>query len=334
MPSMARDRIRQSDLRQALDAHLRGLPADAPLRNVIARPEIEATLVEFDSADVLAVKTQRSYRRLGRVALWAMMIGAIVGALVLLPIDPWLAGWRRRAIEGLQALALVLTFAAVAWIALRQSILQWMQCRSEAERLRAEVFRAILRAGIDVKELLPAALACFRHAHLDWQLNFFRRRGIQHRKAAGLATPYNVAGYLILAFAVCLGVAGLVSLAADMGLAVWPSVKTAIQRLLPHEHARWQLGLGAVASSILAFASARTFMDQDDRNAACYALTAEKLGNLRDRDLRSAEEAADSGRAAEVMAFCEAVQGILDAEHLAWRFARPPGVPIAPKPHL
>ena len=75
-------------------------------------------------------------------------------------------------------------------------------------------------------------------------------------------------------------------------------------------------------------------MDQDDRNAACYGLTAEKLQSLRDRGLRSAEEAANSGRPAEVMAFCEAVQGILDAEHLAWRFARPPGVPIAPKPQL
>jgi dihydroorotase-like cyclic amidohydrolase len=76
-------------------------------------------------------------------------------------------------------------------------------------------------------------------------------------------------------------------------------------------------------------------MDQDDRNASCYALTAEELQRLKDSNLRSAENAAASGNVAEVMAFCENVQKVLDAEHLAWLFARAQSiVPVAPKPSL
>lgn len=323
----------KSDLRQALDAYL-NKPEGEPLRSIVAAREIEERLAEFDRADAIAIRKQRSYRRLGRFALWAMMTGAVVGALVLLPIDQWIAGRPRKIIEALQALALILTFIAIFWIGIRQSVGQWMQSRAEAERLRADFFRAIMRAGADGRDLLSPALACFRDAHLDWQLGFFKRRGLQHRQSAGHATPYKIVGYLLLALAVCLGVVGLVNLADDFGLSPWPPVKTVAQWLLPSEHERWQLGLGAIASSVLAFASARTFMDQNDRNASCYALAAAELERMRATDLPKAEVAAESENVTDVMSFCEKVQKILDAEHLAWLFARPPiDVNVVPKPN-
>lgn len=311
-----------SDLRQALDLFLRK-PEAEPLQAVVSSSEIEGKVAQFDQLDATAIKKQRAYRRLGRFALWTMMVGAIVGALMLLPIEQWIDGRPRKLIEGFHALALILTFVAILWIGWRQSVGQWMQARAEAEKIRAEVFRAIVAVGADRKELLAPALACFKDAHLDWQLGFYQRRGGQHRSAAGLATPYRIAGYLLLALSVCLGAIGLMNLAEELGVSLWPSVKTAAQGLLPTNHGRWQLGLGAIASSILVFASARTFMDQNDRNAACYALAAEKLQHLKSAELPKAERAAQSGSYSDVRAFCEDVQRILDAEHLAWLFTPP-----------
>jgi hypothetical protein len=321
------DRSRRSDLRQALDQHLGGSPG-TPLRTVIRSPDIESRLVRFDAADQVAIKEQGSYRSFGRFALWATMIGTVVGALLLLPID--LAEWPRRIVEALHALAMILTFIAVFWISLRKSVSQWMQARAEAERARADVFRAILRSGAGANELLAPALACFKDAHLDWQLNFFKRRGAQHRQSAGNAAPYRVVGYALLTAALFLGFVGIAHLATELGW--WPELKSTLQSLPLHEPGRWQLGLGAIASSILAFASARSFMDQDDRNASCYALAAVELERIKRNDLAKAEAAAAAGNVADVLAFAERVQTILDAEHLAWAFSRPTGMVIG-DPH-
>jgi hypothetical protein len=328
MPINARNRNDKSDLRQALDKHLRDLPADALLLRVIASPGIEEKLAAFDRADAIAIRKRKSYRRFGAFALWAMMTGAIIGALVLLPIEFWSKGWPRRMIEAVQALALVLTFLAVMWIGVRQSVGLWMQARAEAEAIRAEVFRAIVRAGADAKELLPQVLACFKDAHLDWQLAYFERRSDEHRRSAGRVTPFRVVAYLLSAASVLLGCVGLINLASEFGFS-WPPLRTAAQWFQPEESGRWQLGLGAIASSVLAFASARTFMDQDDRNASCYKATAAQLQRIAREEFPTAGAAALAGQVGTAMAFCERVQTILSAEHLAWSFARPPDDPRA-----
>jgi hypothetical protein len=320
---MAKHSDKKSDLRQALDLHLRKVPADAPLRTLLASPEIEDKLREFDAADATAIKEQRSYRRLGRFALRAMMVGALIGALALLPLDKWIIGLPRRAIEVVQALALVATFIAVMWSGWRQSVGQWMRSRAEAERLRADVFRALMQqAAADANRLLSPALACFKDAHLDWQLGYYRKRGREHRRAAGNATPYKIVAYLLTGISVVLGIIGLVNFAAELGFSL-PHAASWIRSLAVPNSGRWQLGLGAMASSILAFASARSFMDQDDRNASCYELAAKELERLGGDDLPRAEAAAREGRAGEVLAFCERVQAVLSAEHLAWIFSRP-----------
>jgi hypothetical protein len=223
---IARDRRKKSDLRQALDRHLRKLPADAPLHNIVSGPEIEDKLAAFDRADAIAIKRRRSYRRFGRFALWAMMTGATIGALVLLPIENWISGRPRKLIEALQAFALILTFIAVVWIRLRQSVGQWMQSRAEAEAFRADVFRGIMRAGADSKELLVPAFACFTDAHLA-------TRFLQNAEPASSirrpATPYNVVGYLLWPFASVLSGRTW----RRTWLSLWPSLKAVAERLLP-----------------------------------------------------------------------------------------------------
>ena len=210
----------QSDLRAALRLHLGKLPENAPLRGVIASDPIQKLVDLFDKADATAIKEQRTYRRLGRMALWATMAGTVVGALVLLPIDRWTTGWPRLVIQGLQAVALTLSLVATLWVGWRQSVGRWLRARAVAEGLRGDAFRAIVQAGADARDLLVPALACFKDAHLDWQLAYYTRRGAQHRRSAGNTAPYKLLGYLILAVAVVVGAVGFLNLVANFRLGV------------------------------------------------------------------------------------------------------------------
>jgi hypothetical protein len=327
---MPDDRSTTSDLRQALDMHLRGKPEDAPVRALFAAPAVVGKLAAFDAADAIAIKEQRAYRRAGRFSLWCMLIGALVGAMALLPLGAWIDGLPRKAIAALQALALVLTVLAMIWISWRRSLGRWMRARAEAEALRADVFRAILQAGV-AEAQLSAALDCFKDAHLDWQLGYYKKRGGQHAQAAGSATPYKMLAYLLTGVSILLALVGLASFAADVGFSI-PHVSNWLQWLAIPESGRWQLGLGTMASSLLAFASARSFMDQDDRNASCYELAAAELDRLLASDWEKAVAAARDGRAGDVIAFCERVQSVLSAEHLAWIFARPRDAVIVAPP--
>src|SRR5262249_9964033 len=159
---MAQVVSRQSDLRQALQLHLNKLPADAPIRSVVTSEPIQKLLKSFDKADAEAIGEQRTYRRFGRLALWATMAGTVVGALVLLPIDQWATGWPRLVIQGAQAVALMLSLIATLWVGWRQSVGRWLRARAGAEGLRGDVFRSVIQAGERERELLAPALACFK----------------------------------------------------------------------------------------------------------------------------------------------------------------------------
>jgi hypothetical protein len=320
-----------SDLRQAIDLHFKRYP-DSLLQAAIATPNIQTMLADFDKADQTALHEQRSYRRFGRFALWAMLIGTIIGAVALLPITIY--GGLRSLLEAIQGLAMISTFVAVIWIWFRRPAGHWMQSRAVAETLRGKIFVSLIEAGAQAKELLAPALYCFRDAHLKWQLGYYRKRGPQHRRAAGHLTPLRVAGYVLLFAALLCGFAGLVKFAAEWGWS-WPPLTAAIEWIPFERPGRWQLGLGAIASSILAFASARSYMDQDDRNATCYELAANELEALERDGLPKAEAAAIAGRDEEVLAFCTKVQAVLSAEHNAWLYARPPeNVPYRQTPGL
>jgi hypothetical protein len=317
------DPHRRSDVRKAIDAHLEKVPPGAAIRSIVATADIKFRLNQFDWADGTALKKQRSYRRSRLLALWATMTASVVGAFTLLPLDQWIAAWPRLVIQVLQAVGLALAFVATVWVGMRRSIGQWLQSRAVAERMRADVFRAIMRGGAASGETLAPVLACFRDAHLDWQLAFYNSRETQ---SAGTTAPYKMVGYVLLAVAVVPGLVGLADVAAKLQLQL--PMETAIQSLRLEQPGRWQLGLGAMATSILAFARMRSFMDLDDRNASFYPIAAAELRRICSTDLAAAETAATRGSLVEVLAFCEAVQTAVDAEHLAWMVTRAPDNPM------
>jgi len=320
----------KSHLRQAIEGFLATLPRDAPLARVMGTSPIETRLAAFDEADKIAIARQSHYRRAGRIALWTMTISVVIGALALMPLDHWLEGRPGRIVTSVQTIALAIAVLAVIWIAWRQPVDQWMQARAKAEAIRADVFRSILDARIahaDPNTLLQEKFTCFKRAHLESQLEFFRRRGGEAHRSCGRATPLRIVGYVLTALAILFGLAAFIKGWSELGLPMWrPLMATAEWFLVPNAH-RWQLGLGTVASSVLAFASSRSLMDQDERHATCYRVAAAQIEKVVETDLANAEAAAAIGDEATVRAFCNRLQGILDAENLAWIYARPPADP-------
>lgn len=320
----------KSHLRKAIEAFAATLASDSRLLRLLRERIIEDQLHAFDLADAIAVKKQRLYRRAGRLALWSMTVSVVSGALVLMPLDTVLVGRSYQAISVVQTVALTTAVLTVLWIAWTRPIDQWMQARAEAETIRGDVFRSILEGsdqGGDPKRALQEKLACFRRAQLESQLEFYDRRGSEARQACGRATPLRLVGYALTGIVVAFGFAAFVKAWSDFGLPMWwPLLVVADWILVPNSN-RWQLGLGTVASSVLAFASARSLMDQDERNAICYGVAAEQIREVVRADVATAVTAAANGDSKTVGAFCGRIQRILEAENLAWLYARPPDDP-------
>jgi hypothetical protein len=317
------DEKKKSDLRQVLARHLQKFPK-SPIAAVIDSPDIQARLARFDAADHIAVKKQKSHLSIGRAALWATMLGTVAGAIALLPIEKHIVGWPRAVIEGFQAVALLFGFLGSSFC---PSSHHWRAARATAEAARADVFRAIVRAGAGARDLLVPALDCFKDAHLDRQLSFFRDRSTQFRRALFWLTPYRLVAYVLRGLVVLFAVLVFVNLAQTLGqywsflktLGEW--LQTGLQQWLQiDEPGRWQLGFGVMATGILAFTTARVFMDRSSENVERYRRAVQEVETLKLVELPKAEAAAAAGNASYVLAFCESVQSVLSSEHQAWLY--------------
>jgi hypothetical protein len=252
------------------------------------------------------------------------MFGTVVGAVALLPVEKQTVGWPRWALEGLQAAALLFGFLASS---LCPSSHHWMLARATAEAARADVFRSIVRTAAGAPDLLGPVLACFKDAHLDWQLGFFRERSSEFHRSLGRLALYRLVAYAMRALVVLFAVLAFLNLAPTLGQ-YWPPLKTVgewlqlwlQQWLQVNEPGRWQLGFGVMATGILAFTTARAFMDRSSENAERYRRTASELDALRRVDLPRAEAAAAAGNVTGVLEFCDSVQSVLSTEHQAWLY--------------
>jgi hypothetical protein len=308
----------KSDLRQAFDAFLATMPPDAPIRAVIASDAIEKELGEFDRADEIALRKQRSYRRAGGLAVSAGLAGAIVWAILLLPIDNWLPEWWLHVMSAMRFVSLVLAFLAMWWIWARGSLRKWMDERSKAEAIRGRILKHVIEASAHDKELLSQVMACFEAVHLNWQLGFFKKRIKEHTEAAHRTDPYKRVANALSAAAVGFGVVAIANIAEGFGYTV-PYLSAAVHNI-SHAH-RWEGGLSALAFGVLAFVSARASMDRGAQVAAFYTLAAADLDRLKKVALPGARAAAAAGSAKEVLEFAKQVQDALDAEHRVWRIA-------------
>lgn len=323
------------DQRPQIERVVATLAADAPLRRVVGAQE--QRLVAYELANETATRAQQFYKHWGHTALVLTTIAALLSAAMLLPIERLvpLSSAFRGIVSGLQSAANVAALVIVWRLTQSGAISRWMQSRAEAETLRGSYFRAVIEApaptGEDDQRLWREKLALLDAAHLDYQRAYFASAEKRHRKGSSMlrgpkvvATVATICGILI----------GAAALAHGLGLPVSGFVVLLGEILA--DPIRWQLGLNTIASSLLAYASARAMVTQDERNAALYALTGRRLDDLRTPDRRAAVAAAASaGDGAAVLAYAQAAQAILDADHQAWVLNRPPANPTAgPPPRL
>jgi len=322
---------RSSFQRKAIDRSLATFPPGSAIQAIARGPDVEARLAQFEAADQTAIRNQARFRRSGRTALWATTIGTLIGALLLLPLDTWIAGFPRGVVAMLQTVALITTFIAIQWIGWRKPVDAWMTSRAEAERQRAEIFQAVIAAPNpapgDGQGLPAAKLKLLTDAYIDEQLGYYDAAAQKHARAARRMTPFKLAGYLLTALAFALGGFTILNLLAANGfpMPVWLNGLAA--DLTVADASRWQLGMGTMASSLLAHASARSQMDQDDRNAALYARTAQNVRDFLAQSRPSAHAAAAAGDQAPLQSFFSQARGLLEVEHVAWFVSTPPQDP-------
>jgi hypothetical protein len=309
--------------RDAIDRFLATLPAGAPLRPIVLGPEVQGKLEAFETADARALAEQTRYRTWGRRGIRATTFGILVGALLLFPLDAWVAGTPRTIIGALQTLALVITFGATLFITWLKPLEEWMTHRAEAEQVRGQIFAAALHSpappNTEAKALPAQKLGLLMAAHINDQLGFFANRIRQHGRRASKFSPVRLLGYAMI---VCAGVLGLAALTSALGVPLPHALKRLVDWLVLPDANRWQLGIATIASGVLAHATARTFMDQDERNAALYAITAGKLRTLIQRDLARVETAAETGDETALQTFSADARRILEQEHAVWSFLR------------
>jgi hypothetical protein len=309
--------------RAEIDQYVKSLPADAPIRSIVASPAVQGRLTAFEKADDAALIAQARYRTWGRRGLWATTFGVLVGAFLLFPIGPLSSGTPRIVIGAIQTITILITVGATLIITWLKPLDQWMAYRAEAEDGRGKIFDAILNgkgpANGDAKLLAKQKLDLLMAAHINDQLRFFTKRAREHKKVASDFSPLRLIGYFII---LCAGGIGLAALVNGLGIALPGALRTFVDWVAVPEANRWQLGLTTIASGILAHAAARTYLEEDQRKAALYTVTASKLKKIIERELPKAQAAIESGNDEALRKFYLDTRTIMEQEHAVWSFIR------------
>lgn len=310
--------------RAVIDDHLARLDANAPIRAIVSAPQVQQRLAEFEAADACALAEQARFRKWARRGLRATTFGVLVGALILLPLDAFFAGTPRRVIGALQTTALLVTFGATLLTLWLKPLDQWVRFRAEAETLRGRIFDEIMSepapAGSDAAEVATQRLDLLMAAHVQDQLAFFKKRSRQHGRVASHFSPIRIVGYLLI---IAAGLVGGAALLHSLGLPLPPNFAALIERIVLADANRWQLGIATMASGILAHATSRALMEEDERKAALYKVTAERLQELIDDNLPATKADCAIGSETRLRQFFRDARHIMDQEHAVWTFMRP-----------
>lgn len=171
---------------------------------------------------------------------------------------------------------------------------RWAATRARAEAKRLAYFRAVIEAAQDTVER-HFALEYVRRYLLDNQIDYFRDRGAEHRRAADRALTGATRAATVASTATALASAASI---VEPRLAVLA-------------------GVGVVASGYAAFASSRTEVDQDRTNADRYAFALLRLEDRR-LELSAYRERVAAGEEGAVETFYEPVFLVLRSDHDAF----------------
>ena len=263
------DDVNDWQLRPAAHA-ARLRPEAAPLRRILEHSAIQEIMRRFDRHDQAANEAQQTYKRFGRLEIRLGAAAAILGAIVLsmstADLTPFYSGLQ-LALLAVQIVCAAGVAGAKFYLQSGKPFVKWQQARSHAETARIGLFETVCgmggRSWSDCQHegdypLLPLQLAYFVRYQYDVELAYYRDRGRLHERAANRYVGIGA----VLTFLGALAVAA-VGLTEDIGDLVSVAATAAL-----------------IAPLLLSAQTGLSRLDQDERNAARYAITYEHLERI------------------------------------------------------
>lgn len=298
-----------ADWRLAPLSHAEALDEKAvALKRVLESEAIAEIMRRQERHDAAAGEQQATYKRYGRLEIYFGAAAAILGAIVLMSSGTAssmpLAEPLRLVLLVVQVLCTAGLLSVKYLLKHAQPFLKWQQERAAAETARVELFETVCgltgRKWRDAEQpgdfpLLRLQLEYFVRYQLLVQLKYYGERGAEHAKAAGR----YVSGGAILTFGAVFA-AGAAGFSPNLGNMIGLASLAAL-----------------IAPVLLNAQTSLSRLNQDERNAARYAITFEHLDRLRGR-LDEVREKARAGLEEPVHAFIRSVNEIISVEHSEW----------------
>lgn len=258
---------------------------------------IEGLAEMYEELNDLAVKARDSFKSTVNRTDTAVFFTASLAALLLVAgglqeqlgkAGPWTVG-----VIGI--LGVISGGLAAMWLNQVKGgslAIKWADERAKAEAKRLTYFKAIMEAASDEPFEQLLALEYTRRFLLDNQIEYFRDRGRQHERAAGISLKKSTqAVFVASTFTI---VAGLLSMLAPELVVI--------------------AGLGVIASAYATLAVSQSAVNLDRKNADRYRSAGDQLKERRlDIDIyRNKAASGDKGAAQE---FFEPIFVTLESDH-------------------
>lgn len=284
-------------------------PEAAALKRVLEHSAIKEIMRRYSRHDEKAAVQQSSYKNTGKWEIYLSTVAAILGGAVLLMNEAQAVSPVYEYIRiGLLVVQITCAAGVVALKYLlksRKPFEEWQKARTEAETARIELFETV--CGLtdrdwheEVEEgdypLLPLQLEYFIRYQLQVQLIYYDERGKQHLAAANRYVSFGAVVTFVAALAAGLG---------GLALELVDTVSFASMAAM-------------VAPILLSAQTSLSRLNQDERNAARYAITHAHLDKLSGR-LTDVRNDAAAGNAARVHSFIHGVNEVISVEHSEWK---------------
>lgn len=270
----------------------------------------------FDNADAQAVDYQKRFKTRARNISIAIFVSAVATALLtalptlsdlLTNADASEATTSPSIIKYMYLVTgIVAAFASGVAIYNNQMIGQlklydqWMTSRAKAEIARLMYFKEaaahLVAEKNDTPELLMLYCSFFKRFQLDLQQNYYTGRSKQHESSLRKTAKLGAIAAVIIA--VSSGSSGL----SGFG----DSAFTALA------------ALGTLGIALTALASRFESLNQDERNASRYKITAESLSKVAEKYSSVQKALAEGKQPAMLVQFVDAVHEQISLEHRQW----------------
>ncbi len=267
----------------------------------------------FETADRLAVDYQARFKKRTKTTSVAIFLGAVATAVLsILATDPLASIWPDVPIpeivnESISLVTGVVIFLASSVVVFNSQMIsqlklyeQWMENRAKAETARLLYFKEaaqnLVSEKADNKQILHEFCAFFRRYQLQLQQTYYQGRSRQHANSLLKTAKIGaIAAVIVAAFSGSAGLAGFFD-----------------QQLIAFA------ALGTIGVALTALASRLEAINQDERNAMRYKITADILSNIAEK-YSGVQKAIAAGKDPVILVhFVDAVHEQLSLEHRQW----------------